>query len=112
MHHMQLKVELPTHVVRLLPELRICDIGLECGSEQRRPRPGDIETGGPEGFEPPWRNTPFEHALDHRFALQRVDLETRHAPKFAVTLCAAIGTTVDPVITEAAEIEVRKRIVA
>src|SRR5262245_47196508 len=57
-HHMQLKIELPTHVVRLLSERRVVEIGLERSSEQLWPHPADIETRRAEGLESRRRNAP------------------------------------------------------
>src|SRR5580765_1594567 len=112
MHHVQLKVDLPAHVIGLLPESGAAEIRLDRGSEQFRPRPADVETRRAEGLEPQRWNAPFEHRLGDRFPLQRVNLEARHAEQLAVALHAAIGAAVHVVIAEAAEIEVREWILA
>src|ERR1700745_3920485 len=112
MHHVQLKIELRADVVRALSERRIVEVGLERGGEQLRPGPTDVEAWSAESFEAQGWNAPLEHRLGHRFALQSVDLEPRHAEQLAVALDAAMGAAIDVVIVEAAEVEVRERIVA
>src|SRR5712664_465288 len=91
-------------------ECAVVGISLERAHKYLRPDPAGVEAGRAEGLEAQRRQAPFECRLDERLAVQRVQLESRHAQQLAVALRTAVAAAVDVVVAEAAQVEVGERI--
>ncbi len=100
---MQLQVELQADIERFDLVARGVRVGHERGGEEGRTDPAAIEPGAAQGLEPDRGQVQLKHAFHEGTAIERIDLEPRHAEQFPVALGLAV---VHVVVAEPAEIRV------
>src|SRR4029453_6513546 len=103
------EVDLPAGIRDRAAQRALVRVGDEGRDEERRARPGQVEAGRPDAPEQHRRQVPLGYPARVVGAGDLVDLEAGEGVWLAVAFLVAV---VDPVVAEAAEIEVGEGLLA